>query len=210
VRMSRGQPTMPWSDGLCQGQRCPSHREGGWIVIAVWLTLNSSADGAGLLERLGHRRPARHRSGYRSASRSIRRARPAASGPPGSRSARRGAALRVAPELSDPVGSLQVGEHQDVEQLGAGSRTEGVEALLWAAFELIRTHLVGRLPRASAQGTLDGPLDHRCDPCDFWNRRSRSRASSTASSRSWLVCLSGRAAPASSADRCEYSNRSAR
>jgi hypothetical protein len=50
VRMSRGQPTMPWSDGLCQGQRYPSHREGGWIVIAVWLTLNSSADGVGLLE----------------------------------------------------------------------------------------------------------------------------------------------------------------
>jgi hypothetical protein len=40
-----------------------------------------------------------------------------------------GAALRVAPELSDPVGSLEVGEHQDVEQLGAGSGAEGVEAL---------------------------------------------------------------------------------
>jgi len=56
VRMSRGQPTMPWSDGLCQGQWYPSHREGGWIVIAVWLTLNSSADGVGLLEGLGHPR----------------------------------------------------------------------------------------------------------------------------------------------------------
>jgi hypothetical protein len=32
-----------------------------------------------------------------------------------------GAALRVAPELSDPVGSLEVGEHQDVKELGAGS-----------------------------------------------------------------------------------------
>ena len=51
MRMSRGQPTMPWSDGLCQGQRYPSHREGGWMVIAVWLTLNVSADGTGLLER---------------------------------------------------------------------------------------------------------------------------------------------------------------
>ena len=40
-----------------------------------------------------------------------------------------GAALRVAPELSDPVGSLEVGEHQDVEQLGAGGRPEGIEAL---------------------------------------------------------------------------------
>jgi hypothetical protein len=59
VRMSRGQPTMPWSDGLCQGQWYPSHREGGWIVIAVWLTLNSSADGVGLLEGLGHPRLSR-------------------------------------------------------------------------------------------------------------------------------------------------------
>jgi hypothetical protein len=33
-----------------------------------------------------------------------------------------GAALRVAPELSDPVGPLEVVEHEDVEQLGAGSR----------------------------------------------------------------------------------------
>jgi hypothetical protein len=30
-----------------------------------------------------------------------------------------GAALWVAPELADPVGSLEVGEHQNVEQLGA-------------------------------------------------------------------------------------------
>jgi hypothetical protein len=36
-----------------------------------------------------------------------------------------GAALRVAPELSDPVRSLEVGKYQ--------SRTERVEALLWPA-----------------------------------------------------------------------------
>jgi hypothetical protein len=34
------------------------------------------------------------------------------------------------PELADSVGSLEVGEHQDMEQFGAGSGTEGVEALL--------------------------------------------------------------------------------
>jgi hypothetical protein len=33
-----------------------------------------------------------------------------------------GAALRVAPELADPIGPFEVGEHEDVEQLGAGSR----------------------------------------------------------------------------------------
>jgi hypothetical protein len=29
----------------------------------------------------------------------------------------------IAPELADPVGAFEVGEHQDVEQLGAGSGT---------------------------------------------------------------------------------------
>jgi hypothetical protein len=57
---------MPWSVGLCQGQLYPSHREGGWIVIAVWLTLNSSADGMDFLERLGHR-PVGTGSDYRPA-----------------------------------------------------------------------------------------------------------------------------------------------
>jgi hypothetical protein len=33
----------------------------------------------------------------------------------------------VAPELADPVGSLEVGEHEDVEEFAA-SRPEGVEA----------------------------------------------------------------------------------
>jgi hypothetical protein len=41
-----------------------------------------------------------------------------------------GAGLGVAPELADPVGSLEVREHQDVEEFGAGSRAEGVETLL--------------------------------------------------------------------------------
>ena len=33
-----------------------------------------------------------------------------------------GAALWVAPELSDPVGSLEIGEHEDVQELRSGSR----------------------------------------------------------------------------------------
>jgi hypothetical protein len=51
-----------------------------------------------------------------------------------------GATLRVAPELSDPVGSLEVGEHQDVEKLGAGSGAEGVEALSYPALEFVGSH----------------------------------------------------------------------
>jgi hypothetical protein len=40
----------------------------------------------------------------------------------------------------DRVGPVEVGEHEDVEQLGAGSRTEGVQALPEAALQLIRPH----------------------------------------------------------------------
>jgi hypothetical protein len=36
-----------------------------------------------------------------------------------------GATLRVAPELSDPVGSLEVGEREDVEQFGGGEPGRG-------------------------------------------------------------------------------------
>jgi hypothetical protein len=50
------------------------------------------------------------------------------------------AALGVAPELSDPVGSLEVRQHEDVEQLGLGSRPERVEALTKPALELVGSH----------------------------------------------------------------------
>jgi len=62
-----------------------------------------------------------------------------------------GAALWVAPELSDPVGSIEVGQHQDVEQFGAGSRSEGVEAFPESALELIR----GQGPPSPALANLD-------------------------------------------------------
>jgi hypothetical protein len=39
-----------------------------------------------------------------------------------------GPALRVAPELAYLAGPLEVGEHEDVEKVGAWSRTEGVQA----------------------------------------------------------------------------------
>ena len=40
-----------------------------------------------------------------------------------------GAALGVVPELTDPVGSVEVGGHQDVKQLRPGSRTESIEPI---------------------------------------------------------------------------------
>jgi hypothetical protein len=52
-----------------------------------------------------------------------RRAPPEASGPPRSRSgARRRLGSAGAAELSDPVDSLEVGEHEDLEELGASRR----------------------------------------------------------------------------------------
>ena len=48
--------------------------------------------------------------------------------------------LWVAPELADPVGPLEVGEHQDVEELGAGSGAESVEPLAQDSFELLEVH----------------------------------------------------------------------
>jgi hypothetical protein len=38
------------------------------------------------------------------------------------------------------VGPLEVGEHQDVEQLNAGSRPEGIQALADSALEFIWAH----------------------------------------------------------------------
>ena len=60
-------------------------------------------------------------------------------------------ALRVAPELSDPVGSFEVGEHEDVEQLGAGSGSEDVQALPEAALKLVGSHC-WRLHRRTVAG----------------------------------------------------------
>jgi hypothetical protein len=60
-------------------------------------------------------------------------------------------ALRIGPELADPLGPVQVGEHQDMEQLGAGSGTERVEALLWSAFQLIGVMTAGYAVKPSAR-----------------------------------------------------------
>ena len=41
-----------------------------------------------------------------------------------------GTALRVAPELTDPFGPVEVGRHEDVEELGAKPKPPGPEKLL--------------------------------------------------------------------------------
>ena len=48
--------------------------------------------------------------------------------------------LRVPPELADPVGALELGQHQDVKEFGARSRPESVKALSEAALEFVWPH----------------------------------------------------------------------
>jgi hypothetical protein len=70
--------------------------------------------------------------------RSSRRAPPSASGSPGvDQEFGEGPRLGVAPIGADAVGPLEVGEHQDVKQLNAGSRPEGVQALVQSAFDVL-------------------------------------------------------------------------
>jgi hypothetical protein len=69
----------------------------------------------------------------------------------------KGATLRVAPELPHPVGPLEVGQHEDVEQFGAGSGAERVEALPKSAFELVGSH--GRRLRRRTVGPRAAPAD---------------------------------------------------
>jgi hypothetical protein len=48
------------------------------------------------------------------------------------------ATLRVAPELADPIGAVEVGEHQDVEQLG-----ERVDPFLKSTLQFVGAHVPG-------------------------------------------------------------------
>jgi len=61
------------------------------------------------------------------------------------------------PRIAEPLGALAVGQHQDVEEFGAGSRTEGVQALPEAGLKLVGPHgwrLRGR--------TITRAFDHAC------------------------------------------------
>jgi hypothetical protein len=53
-------------------------------------------------------------------------------------------ALWVAPELTYPVGSVEVGKHQDVEEFGTGSGTERVQAFAAPSLDLLYVQEVGR------------------------------------------------------------------
>jgi hypothetical protein len=57
--------------------------------------------------------------------------------------------------LSDAVGSLEVGEHEDVEQISAGSRTQGVQAVLQPALKFVGSH--GRKATPSNRPSIQCP-----------------------------------------------------
>jgi len=61
--------------------------------------------------------------------------------------------LGVPPELADPVGAVEVREAENVEQLGAGSRAEGIEAFPEAAFEFIWPHCLSLRRRIDGRVT---------------------------------------------------------
>jgi hypothetical protein len=51
----------------------------------------------------------------------------------------------MAPELADPVGPIEVREHEDMEKLGAGSGTEGVETIALDSLDVVQVHERERL-----------------------------------------------------------------
>ena len=42
--------------------------------------------------------------------------------------------------IAGSLGAFEVGQHQDVEQLGPGSRTEGVEAFTELSLDVLQVH----------------------------------------------------------------------
>jgi hypothetical protein len=42
--------------------------------------------------------------------------------------------------IAGSLGAFEVGQHQDVEQLSAGSRTEGVEAFTELSLDVLQVH----------------------------------------------------------------------
>jgi hypothetical protein len=85
-----------------------------------------------------------------------------------------GAALRIAPELADPVGPLEIGQHEDVEQFGAWSgpnasrrarRRRSSSSGLMAARLRSRTvgpRVGGPLPRYISEDPRMRALPSRC------------------------------------------------
>jgi hypothetical protein len=64
----------------------------------------------------------------------------------------------VSPERADRVGPIEVGEHQDVEQLGALSRAERVQALSESALKFVGSHQPSAFPGMIGDG-VDGSLE---------------------------------------------------
>jgi hypothetical protein len=105
-------------------------------------TIDPSRTGRG-----GHERPPLAGHALQSASLSIptSTARSARSSSPPIRNSPK--ASWGSPVRADRVDPIEVGEHEDVEQLGAGSRTERVQALPDSPFQLVGSHCGEATPR---------------------------------------------------------------
>jgi hypothetical protein len=61
------------------------------------------------------------------------------------------------PELADPLRSLEVGKHQNVEELGAWSGTESIKALTEPALDVLQV----QVDYGVCEGTAEGLIDRR-------------------------------------------------
>ena len=71
-----------------------------------------------------------------------------------------GATLWVAPELADPVCPLEVGEHDDMEELGTRSGTEGLQAFAKPELTLVGSHVTAGyavVPASRGHARSTGP-----------------------------------------------------
>jgi hypothetical protein len=69
------------------------------------------------------------------------------------------------PVRADPVGAFEVRQHEDVEQLSAWSRAEGIEALSEFALDVLEVHVDRTLAPGGAEDRLGaterGSVDRR-------------------------------------------------
>jgi hypothetical protein len=93
-----------------------------------------------------------------------------------------------APAERHALGPLEIGQHQDVEQLGAGSRAEGIQTLPEPALKLVGPHVeqkgpVGLMscdPRGGPSVTSFG-FTHTTPSCTRVASRSRPRGAGPSS-----------------------------
>jgi hypothetical protein len=65
-------------------------------------------------------------------------------------------ALWVASELADPVGPVEVGQYQDMEKLGAGSRSQGIEPFTELPLDVLQVREANASTHCGSSTSADG------------------------------------------------------